>query len=360
MTTSSRQDMFSGTKAVESHLALDVERLQAYLAKEIPDFKGPLEVRRFKGGQSNPTYQLITPGRRYVLRRKPPGPLLPSAHAVDREYTVIKALHGTGFPVPRPFALCTDDSVLGTMFYVMEMVEGRVLWEMTLPEMAPAERAAIYDAMVGTLTQLQSLDYRKIGLEAFGKPNDYFARQINRWTKNYIASETDKIPLMDRLNAWLPANVPVEDSVSIVHGDYRMDNMIFHPTEPRVVAVLDWELSTIGHPFGDFTYHLLPWLLPQMGERLSSLGGLDLAALGIPDEAAYTARYCQLTGRQHIEHMDYYRAYTVWRVAAIYQGIIKRVEEGTAASEHAQTTSDLVRELADVAWEFARRAGAPA
>lgn len=360
MTTSSRQEKFGGTKQVEPHLQLDEARLGAYLAQAIPDFRGPLEVRRFKGGQSNPTYQLITPGRRYVLRRKPPGPLLPSAHAVDREYTVIKALHGTGFPVPRPFVLCTDESVLGTMFYVMEMIEGRVLWEMTLPELPKAERAAIYDAMLSTLTRLQAIDYRQIGLADFGKPTDYFARQINRWTKNYVASETDQIPLMDRLNAWLPANVPVEESVSIVHGDYRMDNMIFHPTEPRVVAVLDWELSTIGHPFGDFTYHLLPWLLPQMGDRVSNLGGLDLDALGIPDEDAYIARYCELTGRAGIAHLDYYRAYTVWRVAAIYQGIIKRVEEGTAASEHAQTTTDLVRELAEMAWAYARRAGAPA
>lgn len=358
--SSSRQEKFGGTKEVESHLQLDLPRLAAYLQRAVPDFAGPLEVRRFKGGQSNPTYQLITPGRKYVLRRKPPGPLLPSAHAVDREYTVLKALSDAGFPVPRPFALCTDETVLGTMFYVMEMVEGRVLWEMTLPGMTPAERAGIYDAMVTTLAQLQSIDYRKVGLEAFGKPTDYFARQINRWTKNYVASETETIPLMDRLNAWLPANIPHEESVAIVHGDYRMDNMIFHPTEPRVVAVLDWELSTIGHPFGDTAYHLLPWLLPQLGERLSSLGGIDLGPLGIPTLEAYIARYCELTGRREIPNLDYYNAYTLWRLACIYQGIIKRVQDGTAANEHAETKTELVYTIADLAWGYARRAGAPA
>ena len=358
--STSRQEKFSGTKQVEAHLQLDAERLESYLRTVIPDYEGPLEVRRFKGGQSNPTYQLVTANRRYVLRRKPPGTLLPSAHAVDREYKVIKALSGVGFPVPRPFALCTDESVIGTMFYVMEMIEGRVLWDMELPGMTPAERAAIYDAKVTTLANLQKVDYKAIGLEDFGKPTDYFARQITRWTKNYVASETVKIPTMDRLNEWLPKHVPHDDAVSIVHGDYRMDNMIFHPTEPRVVAVLDWELSTIGHPFGDFTYHLLPWLLPQMGERLSSLGGLDLPALGIPTEEQYIARYCELTGRDGIPGIDYYRAYTLWRLAAIYQGIIKRVEEGTAANEHAETNPDLVSNIADIAWHYARKHGAPA
>ncbi len=357
--SNARQDKFSGTKAVETDLQLDVPRLERVLRAEIADFEGPLEIRRFKGGQSNPTYQLLTPQRNYVLRRKPPGPLLPSAHAVDREYQVIQALWSAGYPVPRPYLLCRDNDIIGTMFYVMEMVEGRVLWDTTLPEMTPPERAEIFDAMLSALARLQTIDYRAIGLAEFGKPNDYFARQINRWTKNYVASETDKIPLMDRLNAWLPANIPVEDSVSIVHGDYRMDNMIFHSSEPRVVAVLDWELSTIGHPFGDFAYHLLPWLLPQMGDRLSSLGGLDLPALGIPTEEAYIARYCELTGRREIQGLDYYRAYTLWRVAAIYQGIIKRVQEGTAASEHAQTTTELVCEIAELAWQYARRAGAP-
>lgn len=356
--STSRQETFSGTKDVEAHLQLDLARLESYLQRHVPDFAGPLTLKRFKGGQSNPTYQLVTPDRRYVLRRKPPGPLLPSAHAVDREYRVISALHAAGFPVPRPFALCEDTGVIGTVFYVMEMVEGRVLWEMSLPGMNPDERAAIYDSMVATLAHLQRLDPASLNLTDFGKPTDYFARQITRWGKTYTVSQTERIPDMDYLNAWLPAHVPANDETSLVHGDYRMDNMIMHPTEPRVVAVLDWELSTLGHPLGDFTYHLLPWLLPDMDEKVSSLGGLDLPALGIPTMEQYIARYCTLTGRAEIPHLDYYSAYTVWRVACIYQGIIKRVEEGTAASSDAPRTAELVRDLAAIARAYAVKAGA--
>ena len=356
--SSTRQETFSGTKEVEAHLQLDLTRLEPYLQRHVAEYAGPLTLQRFKGGQSNPTYQLITPTRKYVLRRKPPGPLLPSAHAVDREYRVIAALHRAGFPVPRPFVLCEDTAILGTVFYVMEMVEGRVLWEMNLPGMRKAERSATYDAMVSTLAHLQQVDYQKLGLGDFGKPTDYFARQIARWGKTYVVSETEKIPDMDRLNAWLPANIPGPDETTLVHGDYRMDNMIMHPTEPRVVAVLDWELSTLGHPLGDFTYHLLPWLLPTMGERVSNLGGHDLPALGIPTMEQYIARYCALTGRSEIPHLEFYSAYTVWRVAAIYQGIIKRVQEGTAASADAPTTAALVRELAAQAWHYATQAGA--
>ena len=356
--STSRQETFSGTKAVEAHLQLDLTRLEPYLQQQIPDYQGPLTLKRFKGGQSNPTYQLVTPGRSYVLRRKPSGALLPSAHAVDREYRVIKALHEAGFPVPRPFVLCENVSIIGTMFYVMEMVEGRVLWEMTLPGMPVTERAAIYDSMVSTLASLQRLDYKQLGLTDFGKPTDYFARQLSRWGKTYGISETETIPEMDRLNRWLPANVPGDDETSLVHGDYRMDNMIMHPTEPRVVAVLDWELSTLGHPLGDFTYHLLPWLLPTMGEKISNLGGVDLLSLGIPTLDQYISRYCALTGRAEISHLDFYSAYTVWRLACIYQGIIKRVKEGTAASSDAPQSADLVRELAAIAWGYAVKAGA--
>ena len=287
----SRQDTFSGTREVEPHFRFDEAALHTYLESQIEDYAGPLEVKRFKGGQSNPTYQLITPGRRYVLRRKPPGKLLPSAHAVDREFRMISALHGTGFPVPKPYVLCEDESIVGTMFYVMEMVEGRILWDLELPGFEPAERGALYDAMIQTLAHFQSLDYREMGLEGFGKTEDYFARQIHRWGKTYVASETTKIADMDRLNEWLPANIPEDNAVSLIHGDYRMDNMIFHPTEPRVVAALDWELSTFGHPLGDFTYHLCPWLIPKLGDRLSSLRGLDLVALGIPSEDDYIQRY---------------------------------------------------------------------
>ncbi len=356
--STSRQETFSGTKAVEAHLQLDLTRLEPYLQQQIADYQGPLTLKRFKGGQSNPTYQLVTPGRSYVLRRKPSGALLPSAHAVDREYRVIKALHEAGFPVPRPFVLCENVSIIGTMFYVMEMVEGRVLWEMTLPGMPVTERAAIYDSMVSTLASLQRLDYKQLGLTDFGKPTDYFARQLSRWGKTYGISETETIPDMDRLNRWLPANVPGDDETSLVHGDYRMDNMIMHPTEPRVVAVLDWELSTLGHPLGDFTYHLLPWLLPTLGEKISNLGGVDLLSLGIPTMDQYIARYCALTGRAEISHLDFYSAYTVWRLACIYQGIIKRVKEGTAASSDAPQSADLVRELAAIAWGYAVKAGA--
>jgi aminoglycoside phosphotransferase (APT) family kinase protein len=356
--TVSRQETFAGTKEVEAHLQLDLTKLDAYLRKNITDYAGPLSLKRFKGGQSNPTYQLQTPARNYVLRRKPPGPLLPSAHAVDREFRVIKALFDAGFPVPRPFILCEDTNVIGTVFYVMEMVEGRVLWETSLPGMSKHERAAIYDSMVSTLAQMQALDVHQLGLSDFGKPTDYFARQISRWGKTYVVSETEKIPEMDKLNVWLPAHIPAKDETSLVHGDYRMDNLIVHPAEPRVIAVLDWELSTLGHPLGDFTYHLLPWLLPKIDDRVSSLGGLDLGELGIPTLDQYVARYCALTGRSEIPHMDFYSAYTVWRVAAIYQGIIKRVQEGTAASADAPKTADLVRELAAIAWRYAVKAGA--
>ncbi|MDP6183409.1 MAG: phosphotransferase family protein [Gammaproteobacteria bacterium] len=355
--SSDRQEKFSGTKTVEAHLRFDETRLANYLDGHIEDFEGPLEIKRFKGGQSNPTYQLITPARNYVLRRKPPGELLPSAHAVDREFRVISAMHEIGFPVPKPYVLCEDPSVVGTMFYIMEMVEGRVFWDMSLPGLTPAERGAIYDSKISTLAKFQAFDYREVGLDGFGKTTDYFARQIHRWGKTYVVSETEKIEDMDRLNEWLPRNIPDDDAVSLIHGDYRMDNLIFHPNEPRVIAVLDWELATIGHPLGDFTYHLCPWLLPPIGERVSSLVGLDLPALGIPTEQQYTERYCELTGRDGIPNMDYYRAYTVWRIAAIYQGIIKRAEEGTAASSEAPTEADFVRTFAATAMEYARKAG---
>jgi len=352
MTT--RQEKFSGTKDVQAHLRFATERLEAFMHERVEGFVGPLEVREFKGGQSNPTYQLVTPGRKYVLRRKPPGVLLPSAHQVDREFRVIAALHAAGYAVPRAYALCADDSIVGTMFYIMEMVEGRVLWELALPGMSPPERSAIYDAMVRSLAQLHSLDYRAIGLADFGKTSDYMARQIHRWSKIYVASQTSKIPLMDRLNAWLPEHIPPRDECAVIHGDYRLDNMILHPTEPRVAAVLDWELSTLGHPLGDFTYHMAPWIIPAIDDRVSSLEGLDLPALGIPTEDEYLKRYCELTGRKAIEHLEFYRAYTVWRLAAIYQGIIKRVQDGTAASSDAPTTTDIVERFAERAWRYAQ------
>ncbi|MCB1747728.1 MAG: phosphotransferase family protein [Gammaproteobacteria bacterium] len=351
---STRQEKFSGTKEVQAHLRLDDAALAAWMERHVEGYAGPLEVREFKGGQSNPTYQLVTPAARYVLRRKPPGKLLPSAHAVDREFRVISALHGAGFPVPRAFALCEDESVLGTMFYVMEMVEGRIFWDLALPGLEPTERSAIYDAMVSTLAELQGLDYQAIGLDGFGKTTDYMARQIHRWTKIYEASETNPIPRMNELNAWLPKNIPASQETCVIHGDYRLDNMIIHPSEPRVVAVLDWELSTLGHPLGDFTYHMAPWIIPNIDERVSSLEGLDLPALGIPTEAQYIARYCELSGRSEIPNLPFYKAYTVWRLAAIYQGIIKRVQDGTAASADAPSTTDIVEQFAERAWIYAQ------
>jgi aminoglycoside phosphotransferase (APT) family kinase protein len=360
MTTPSRQEQFSGTKDVSPAHALDAVRLEAYLADHVAGFKGPLTIRQFKGGQSNPTYQLITPGHKYVLRRKPPGKLLPSAHAVDREFRAISALYSAGYPVARPFHLCTDESVAGTMFYVMDCVEGRILWEPTLGGMEPRERHAIYEAMNETLARLHMIDYKAVGLGDFGKPGNYFARQISRWGQQYKLSETETIPSMDKLMAWLPANIPHDESESIVHGDYRLDNMILHPTEPRVLAVIDWELCTIGHPLGDFTYHIMQWRMPSggTGGGTGSLAGSDLRALGIPTEDEYVAMYCTQTGRKGIENIDYYFAYNFFRIAGILQGIAGRVRDGTAASDHARQTAANVRPLAELGWQFAQRAGA--
>ena len=356
----SRQEQFSGTKEVAPQHALDVARLEAYLAAHVEGFKGPLTLRQFKGGQSNPTYQLVTPSRKYVLRRKPPGKLLPSAHAVDREFRIISALYPTGFPVPKPYVLCQDESVAGTMFYVMECVEGRVLWEPQLPGMEPRQRHEIYDAMNETLARLHQTDFEKLGLTDFGKPGNYFSRQISRWGKQYVASETDSIVAMNRLMEWLPAHIPPGERNSIVHGDYRLDNMILHPTEPRVLAVLDWEISTIGDPLADFTYHIMQWRMPPggTGGGTGSLAGLDLKALGIPLEDEYVAMYCKRTGRSGIDNLDFYFAYNFFRLACILQGIIGRVRDGTAASAHATTMAAAVRPLAERGWEYAKRAGA--
>ena len=357
--TGSRQDRFSGTKDVAEALRIDVAKLESYLVQSIADFRGPLEIRQFRGGQSNPTYQLITPNRKYVLRRKPPGKLLPSAHAVDREFKIISALHPTGFPVARPFLLCKDDGVIGTMFYVMECVEGRIYWEGTLPGLEPKERHAIYDAMNETLARLHGFDYAAVGLGDYGKSGNYIARQIARWSKQYQASETETVPEMNKLIEWLPGHVPPDERTSIVHGDFRIDNVILHPREPRVLAVLDWELSTIGDPLADFTYHLMQWQMPAIGGiGAGSLLGQDLAALGIPTLDEYVAAYCRRTGRQATPSMDYYAAYNFFRLAGILQGIIGRVRDGTAASADAAQNAAAVRPLAERAWYFAQRAGA--
>ncbi len=347
-------DAFSGTKPVSDALKFDQAALEAWMADNVEGFEGPLSVEQFKGGQSNPTYKLDTPGRRYVLRRKPPGELLPSAHAVDREFKVMDALGGQGFPVPKMHGLCEDDGVIGTAFYVMDFVEGRIFWDPYLPELEPSERAAVYDASNATLAQLHSIDYEAAGLGDYGKPGNYFDRQIGRWTKQYKAAETETIPAMDRLIEWLPANAPDQQRTSVVHGDYRLDNMIFHPAEPKVVAVLDWELSTLGDPLADFTYQLMQWRTPK--DIRSGFLGVDLKALGIPSEDEYVEAYCQRTGRDGIPKLDFYFVYNIFRLAGIAQGVYARSVQGNASNERAKELGALVAPMADYAWSIAENA----
>jgi aminoglycoside phosphotransferase (APT) family kinase protein len=347
-----REALNTGTKPVADTHRFDEAALAAWMADHVEGYRGPLEVRQFKGGQSNPTYELSTPERKYVLRRKPPGKLLPSAHAVDREFRVISALWPTGFPVARPYGLCQDDAVIGTMFYIMEKVEGRILWDQSLPAYSPPERHAIHMAALRTLAALHNTDYKAIGLEGFGREGNYMLRQISRWTKQYKASETDHIEAMERLIEWLPATVPEDDQTTIVHADYRLDNMIIHPTEPRVVAVLDWELSTLGNPLADFTYVLMNWVNGPIANIP------DLQAHGIPTMEEYVAEYCRLTGRPGLPELNWYFAYNSFRLAGILQGIIGRVRDGTANSPQAAATAARVPALAEAAWTFAKRAGA--
>jgi aminoglycoside phosphotransferase (APT) family kinase protein len=355
-----RQQVFSGTKDAAPALALDTARLESYLASKIAGFAGPLTIKQFKGGQSNPTYLLETPERKYVLRRKPPGKLLPSAHAVDREFRVISALHAQGFPVAAPLAYCADESIAGTAFYVMDCIDGRVFWEPQMPSSDPGERAAIYDAMNDTIARLHSFDPADIGLADFGKGENYVARQVERWSKQYRASETERIDEMEQLIAWLPAHIPPAGPVRLVHGDYRLDNLIIAPAAPRVAAVLDWELSTLGDPLADFSYHLMAWHMPhsESAAGTASLIGHDLAALGIPPMADYVDDYVARTGLDPRAHLDTYLAYNFFRIAAILQGIIGRVRDGTATSEHAPAKAEMIRPLAMKAWEFALAAGA--
>ena len=338
-------DQFVGTKPVEERHRIDVSSLERFLQFRIA------KVEQFKGGQSNPTYRITAAdGKKYALRRKPPGKLLPSAHAVDREFKVISALYKVGFPVAKPYMLCEDDSVIGTAFYVMDCVEGRVLWDQALPGMTRAERAAIWDELNSVISRLHLVDYRAVGLEDFGKPGDYIARQVSRWTKQYQASELEKIEPMDNLIEWLPKHIPPGDETSIVHGDFRLDNTIFHPSEPRILAVLDWELSTLGHPLADFAYHCMSWHIAP--GKFRGIAGLDLEQLGIPTESQYVKKYCERTGRAGIDPSvwDYYMAYNLFRIAAITQGIAKRVVDGTAASEFAREAGSRTRPLAELGW----------
>lgn len=351
------QEMFSGTKEVADTHKFDENNLFQWMTENVEGFEGPMDVRQFKGGQSNPTFKLITPSRSYVMRRKPPGKLLPSAHAVDREFRVISALHPLGYPVARPYALCEDESVVGTMFYVMDNVDGRILWDGTLPDSNPTERRAIYEAKVKTFADLHNVDWRAAGLEGFGKESDYIARQTHRWTKQYVASETKKIPEMDKLIEWLPENIPPGETTTIVHGDYRLDNMILHPTEPKVIAVLDWELCTLGDPLADFTYHLMNWFMPSSDARGALVDIEDLNAYGIPTAQEYTSLYCLHTGRDGLPEVSYYFAYNAFRLAAICQGIVGRVRDGTASNAAAETMEARVAPLAQFAYKNAVDAG---
>jgi len=355
-----RQASFSGTKDVASVLALDGARLEAFLASRLPDFKGPLGVRQFKGGQSNPTYLIETSTRRYVLRRKPPGKLLPSAHAVDREFRVIGALHAQRFPVAEPVLYCDDAGVVGTPFYLMAHVAGRVVWEPQMPDAKPSERAAVYDAMNATLARLHSFDPAALGLSDFGRGENYVARQVERWSKQYRASETGKVEEMEWLIAWLPAHLPPPAPVRLVHGDYRLDNIILSPSQPTILAVLDWELSTLGDPLADLAYHLMQWDMPpsETGAGTGTLIGHDLGRLGIPSRLEYVEAYMRRTGLDPRPHLPVYLAYNFFRLAAILQGIVGRVRDGTATSENAAAMAPLVAPLAVKAWQFACEAGA--
>jgi len=356
MASSDRQSTFSGTKDVAEQLRFDVDRLESYLRAHVKDFAGPITLRQFKGGQSNPTYLVETPARRYVLRRKPPGKLLPSAHAVDREHRVISALHAQGFPVAEPILYCADEAVIGTAFFVMSFVDGRVFWEAEMPASNPSERAQVYDAMNATLARLHSFDPAAIGLADYGRGENYVARQIERWSKQYRASETETVEDMERLIAWLPAHLPPPQPPRLVHGDYRLDNIILAPDAPTIAAVLDWELSTLGDPLADFSYHLMQWHMPPSEAGTGSLVGYDLAALGIPSLEVYVEAYVKRTGLDPRPYLAVYSAYNFFRIAAILQGIVGRVRDGTATSAFAAAKAALVRPLAAKAWQFALQA----
>ncbi|MYL99745.1 phosphotransferase [Novosphingobium sp. FGD1] len=345
--SASGQEANLGTTPVRAGYAFDESALEAWLRVNVPGFAGPLRVEQFKGGQSNPTYKLVAASGTYVLRRKPPGQLLKGAHAIEREARVLQALGTTGFPVARIHAVCTDDAVIGTWFYVMEMVEGRIFWDATIPEVPAFERPRYFDAMNSTIARLHSLDPAAIGLSDYGKPGNYFARQIARWSRQYL-DDTDagRDWNMDLLVEWLPDNIPADekDEVRIVHGDFRIDNMIFHPTEPRVLAVLDWELSTLGHPLADFAYHSMMYHMPS--HIVAGLAGADLAALHIPPETAYVASYCDRTGRDTIPGYQFALAFNFFRLAAIFHGIKGRAIRGTAASAQAHERAAAFPELA--------------
>jgi aminoglycoside phosphotransferase (APT) family kinase protein len=347
---------FTGTIEPTGQDKIDEATLAAWMNANVAGFAGPVTARKFAGGQSNPTYRLDSPSGAYVLRRKPFGPLLPSAHAVDREYVVIAGLYPTGFPVAKPYGLCTDDSVLGSWFYVMGMVEGRTLWDGGLPDMTPPQRTAIYHAMVDTLAALHNTDHAAAGLGDYGKAGNYFERQVGRWTKQYRAAETERMDDMERLIDYLSRSIPTQTRTSIVHGDYRIDNMIFDATEPKVIAVLDWELSTTGDPLADFSYMMMNWVTEPEGR--SGVKGLTGPKTGIPTIEQMTERYCAATNRDGVPDLNWYFAFGLFRLASIVQGIKKRVLTGTASSAHAAEMAERVPHLAAASWEFAQKAGA--
>ncbi|WP_163851728.1 phosphotransferase [Pseudooceanicola aestuarii] len=342
-----------GAGAVRDGFHFDEGRLADWMAQHVDGFRGPLEVTQFRGGQSNPTYRLITPGKSYVLRRKPPGRVAHGAHAVDREARVQQALATVDFPVARIHALCTDDSVIGSWFYVMDMVEGRIFWDATLPEVPQTDRTAYYNEMNSVLSRLHRVDLDAVGLEDYGRRGDFVRRQIARWTKSYHADpDAGRDAGMDALIEWLPGAVPQEDETALIHGDYRCDNLVFHPQEPRVLAVLDWELSTLGHPVADFAYHAMMYRMPP--DIVAGLGGSDPRALGLPDEDAYLTAYCRNTGRAAIPDYNFYIAFNLFRLAAIFHGIKGRAMRGNAASAHAQERAKAFPRLVELALDAAK------
>jgi aminoglycoside phosphotransferase (APT) family kinase protein len=345
--------------SVRPGLGMDQDRLAAYLEGSIKEFRGPVKVEQFDGGQSNPTYRLTTSGGMYVLRRKPPGVLLASAHAVHREFEVMSALFGEGFPVPEPLVMCFDEEVVGSQFYVMRYVPGRVFFDLAMPDLSRDERAAVYDSVNATLARLHSFQPEKIGLAAYGKPGNYFARQVSRWSRQYEAARLEDIPEMDKLIQWLPEAVPSDDGrQSIVHGDFSFHNVLISPTQPRVVSVIDWELSTLGHPLGDLSYHLMDWYRPEGIDLRGTLRGKDLDALGIPSMERYVATYAERAGLGTVAVLPFHRAFNLFRVAAILQGVAQRASSGNAASTNAREVAALVRPLAIAAWREAQDGGA--
>jgi len=346
-----RDKIFSGTKEIDQKLDFDHNSLNDYLKNAIGSNIQIKEIKQFKGGQSNPTYFIETNEHDYVVRRKPPGKLLPSAHAVDREYKVITALNKTDVPVPKTFSYCEDDNIIGTPFFLMEHVKGNIFWELLLPEYKPEERRKIYLSMNETIAKLHSVDFKAIGLEDYGKYENYMARQIHRWSKQYKDSETQHIPEIENLIDWLPKNIPEDEETSIVHGDFRLDNMVFDENSLEVKAILDWELSTLGSPIADFTYHMMAWRLPVGAKGLGILGA-NLNELNIPSEEEYAELYYKKTGRSKIENWDFFMAYNIFRLAGIAQGIAGRVRDGTAASSQAKNYGDFVPILGKLGWEI--------